>query len=206
MEATKLGEISTSRDMDNNEVRQNENTVGGDQAGRDVNKGTTYAFSAPNGTSQAMRSLIEKFKQQRESDPKLNAFIAELDYYHKRVDGDVQGLESKLEDAAKSNLFINYALGAKEQFHKKLMRYQFSESAQQINVFLLALVHSYFIHNIHAKICAGVAPETVHALMIEQLVNPLLQQLDENVLGFTARDIEGMVYFLTGNCHITWTN
>jgi hypothetical protein len=29
-------------------------------------------------------------------------------------------------------------------------------------------------------------------------------QVGENVLSFIHKDYQGMVYFLTGNCHIEW--
>lgn len=38
----------------------------------------------------------------------------------------------------------------------------------------------------------------------EIVVGPVNEMLGENVLELKANDVAGMVYFLTGNCHITW--
>jgi hypothetical protein len=72
-------------------------------------------------------------------------------------------------------------------------------------VHLLALVESYFENEIRPQISLGKTSEEIKTLIQQLIVIPLLLELEENLLGFNASDINGMLYFLTGNCHIKWT-
>jgi len=190
--------------MTENEVTQKGSEVGGDQVGRDkYTNAPQYNFASSKKGTSPMSHLLKKFEEERKNDSKLDSFIEELDYFNRPIKGDVIGLEQKLIDG-KREAFIDFALRAKESFHKKLFKFQFSESAQKINIHLLALVESYFMHHICPKIHNGHSSEEISSLIQELLVNPLLNELEENTLGFTATDINGMLYFLTGNCHIKW--
>jgi hypothetical protein len=39
----------------------------------------------------------------------------------------------------------------------------------------------------------------------DEIINVLLQKLGENILEIYADSISGMLFFLTGNCHIKWS-
>ncbi len=186
-----------------NEVSQADNTVGNDQVGRD--KITNYNFNSSQQNISALQILLTKFNEERNKDPRLDSFIEELDYYNKPFASDVIGLEQKLTDGNREN-FIDYAIRVKESFRKKLDRYKWSESAQQINYHLLALVESYFMNKVYPRICNEEDPNTINDLIVAEIVNPLLSaQLAEEPLNYSAQEINGMLYFLTGNCHIKWT-
>lgn len=189
--------------MSENDVYQLDNKIDGDQAGRDIHK-NSYSFARSKETINYMTTLLKKFKEESDGNVQLSTFIEDFDYYQSPYKGDVAGLEQKLRDGGRED-FISYALKTKERFHKKLIKYQFFESAQKINVHLLALVESYFENEICPKIHNGQSSEEIKTLIQELIVNPLLNELEENLLGFNAADINGMLYFLTGNCHIKWT-
>lgn len=177
--------------------------VGGDVAGGNIDKSKkTYAFSG--SKSSYMKVLLEKFKQEQESNAQLTEFIEDLDYYFNKKKDDVIGLEEKLKAANRKKGFIDFAIEAKERYHRKLYRYQFSEAAQKINLHLLGLVISYFENEIHPLLENGEDEQLINSMITERLVTPLINELDENYLGFTAHDINGMLHFLTGNCHINW--
>ena len=82
---------------------------------------------------------------------------------------------------------------------------QFSEVAQKINVYLLAAVRSYYMLEIYPRICNNEDQMTINSLISEKIINPLIVELGDNLFDFTHEDILGMLYFLTGNCHIKWT-
>jgi hypothetical protein len=191
--------------MSDNKVKQTDIQASGDVTGRDkITHQPSYNF----GTSQArvsyMAELLERFKEELDSDSQLKDFIKEFDYYNAKIEGDVLGLEQKLRDGNREFL-IDFALRAKEKFYKKALKFQFSESAQKINVFLLAKVESNFFNHIAPKIRDGHPVDEVNSLIQELLIKPVLQELDDNLLDFNDTDINGMLYFLTGNCHIKWT-
>ena len=189
---------------ESNEVVQSKNTVGNDQVGRDKITTNNLNFGRSQSNITAMQALLAKFKEERKNNPQLDEFIEELDYYNKPLETDVIGLEQKLIDGNRES-FINYATRVKEVYHKKLYKFQFSEVAQRINYHLLALVESYFTTYIYPRICESEDPNVINALIVDTIINPLLDQLDENPLGFSANEINGMMYFLTGNCHIKWS-
>ena len=194
--------------MSENIVSQSENEVGGDQAGRDIihNRNTVnYKLGKHFQVTYPIQSLYADYELEKATNPQLTEFIEELNYFYNKLEGEVIGLEGKLKKANRDS-FIKFALRVKEIYHKKLYKHQFSETAQRINVFVLALVESYFTNIVYPKICAHASNDEVNILIQENVINRILDELGENALGFTATDINGMLYFLTGNCHIEWTN
>jgi hypothetical protein len=193
--------------LTSNRVDQSNNNISGDQAGRDITKtihnNTSYNFNSVTNTNITMLNLLRKYQEEKESNPDIKYFIEELDYYNTTIDRDVIGLEKKLTDGNYEN-FINYALKAKDRYHRKLYKFQFSEAAQEINVYLLALVENYFMGYIYPQLCKGESYEQISILIQNHIISPLLKELDANDLGFNAQDINGMLFFLTGNCHLNW--
>lgn len=181
----------------------NKSEITGDVAGGNIDKSKTYEFSG--SKSNYMGILLNRFKQEQENDSRLTMFIDDLDYYFNRKKDDVIGIEEKLKAAHKGNSFIEFAIEAKDKYHRKLYKFQFSEAAQKINLHLLGLVISYFENEIHPLLENGEDEQLVNSMITQRLVNPLLNELGENHLGFTAHDINGMLHFLTGNCHLKWT-
>jgi len=192
--------------MRDSEVTQTDNVAGRDIAGRDVNKtySPTYSFGESQARVKYMSELLRKFKEDCDRKSQLRDFIDEFDYFNTQLEGDIVGLEKKLKDGNRDG-FIEFALRTKETFFKKLLKYQFSESAQRIHIYLLASLESRFQNQIAPKIREHHPAEEINILIEEALVKPLLLELDENLLHITETDINGMLYFLTGNCHIKWT-
>ena len=179
------------------------NDLTGDLAGRDIDK-SSHLHLGEQKLSQ-MKVLLKKFKEEESNNQQLTEFIEELDYYNTpKRNETVVGLEDKLIAGNRTSL-IEYAKDMKDRFHRKLYKYQFSETAQKINVHLLALVQSYYMNEVYPMICENKDAAIINALISERIIQPLLAELEDNSLGFAAQDINGMIYFLTGNCHIKWT-
>jgi hypothetical protein len=152
-----------------------------------------------------MQHLIEKFRKEREEDEVFSGFIPKLQHYSSVIDlpHDVQGLESKLREG-KYDHFIRYATSTKEQFAMKLAEFQFSRSAQEILSMLLAEVYTRFSHRVWPAICESVDQGVILRLVQDEVIEPISQMVDENVLELYTDELTGMLYFLTGNCHIKW--
>lgn len=187
------------------EISQTDNEIKGDLAGGDIIKSTVFNFGDNNSNGSQMTNLLGKLKREQENNVRYKNFIEELEHYKNPLKNErVIGLEAKLEAAGRES-FLEYGLRMKEEYAKKIIKYQFSEAAQQINVHLLALVESYFMNNVYPFIYKGEPESAINQLITESIVKPLLKELEQNYLGYTAKDINGMLYFLTGNCHIKWT-
>jgi hypothetical protein len=189
--------------MADDKITIDKSKIVGDVAAGNIDKSKTYDFSGSKSTYMGI--LLTKFKQEQENNQRLSAFIEDLDYYFNKKKDDVTGIQEKLEAANRRQGFIEFAIEAKDRYHRKLYKFQFSEAAQKINLHLLGLVISYFENEIHPLLEKGEDEQLINSMITERLVMPLLNELDENYLGFTAHDINGMLHFLTGNCHLKWT-
>ena len=138
------------------------------------------------------------------SNPEFRELCEELDYLNSVIDNDVIGLEKKLENGGREKL-LDYALDVKDRFHRKLMKTsQYSAIAQDINVFLLTKVRSSFMREIYTLICQNESEERINFLITERIIKPVQEDLGINLFRYNEDDIMGMIFFLTGNCHIKW--
>lgn len=182
-------------------VRFDNVNAGNDVVGRDK---TTNTFLSINSKKSSLSKLFAKLEYAKNNNIKVKEIIDGLKHYTTSVSNEpVIGLEEKLKLGERIN-FIEYAIQAKEFYAKKLYRNEFYESEQEINVFLLALVESYFQDLILPLIKNGINDIDLKKAINENIINPLLMELEDDSLGFTAKDIQGMLYFLTGKCHLKW--
>lgn len=112
-------------------------------------------------------------------------------------------LKKKLENGNRLK-YLEFAEISKEKFAKKLLLNEHSESAQLIYAFLLAKVYTSFQTNIYTRLNEGHPEEYINQLIAESIVKPLEELLGDNLLRIYDDEINGMIYFLTGNCHIKW--
>lgn len=152
-----------------------------------------------------MSHLIERFKKERENDEVFSGIIAKLQHYSSSTDGvgEVEGVTLKLGKAGYNNL-LEFALATKEHFVKKLTEFQFSKSAQEMQCLLLAEVYTRFHHCVWPALFEGRSQGEVQILVQNHIINPVTEMLGENVLDIYTDELTGMLYFLTGNCHIRW--
>ena len=113
-------------------------------------------------------------------------------------------LEKKLSDCNRGYL-ISEALAGKERFAKLLMRNTFRAAVQEVFAFVLGEIHAEF----NLRIKPHIASETTQGA-IEARVADLAQNITDQIakappaLGLGKPEIVGMLYYLTGNCHIDW--
>lgn len=164
-------------------------------------------FSGVNAPPNRMSTLIESFKREREKDEVFTGIVTKLKRYATSIDGtdSVKGLADKLERAGYQDL-LHYAMIVKEQFVKKLTEFEFSKSAQQMQGVLLAEVFTRFHHSVWPLLTAGRSQQEVMAQVQAHVIEPVMNMLGENVLSMDADELSGILFYLTGNCHIRWTN
>ena len=91
----------------------------------------------------------------------------------------------------------------KERITKKIKLNENSESAQEIYAYLLSQICSDFHLHIYPLLKTHTISQ-INLLIDEKVIKPAVFILGENVLKLLKEDINGMIYFLTGNCHIKW--
>jgi hypothetical protein len=178
-------------------VTQTGNLVEGHLAGRDVN--IMQGVSRPTH----MGRLIQEFHEQRRNDQVLERTIESLDVFLRRTEGDPKGLEQKLSDAARTDE-LRSAETLKELFHKKLTLHQLTPAAQEIFAIALAKVQLRFQAEVSPLLHRRESKAEVDRAVLKQVVEPTYEELEHNPMDLGPHEIKGMVYYLTGNCHLTW--
>jgi hypothetical protein len=187
--------------MEENEISVTDTQIGGKFTGRDDN---SFNINSSYDRSAYLEDLYDKFQKEKAENKELREFSEELDYFNSIIDENIIGLEQKLKNGGREKL-IHYATEVKERFHKKLIKTsQYSLVAQDINVYLLTKVRRGFMMEIHTLICNNEPEEKINYLITERIINPVKADLGINLFRYTEDDIMGMIFFLTGNCHLKW--
>ncbi len=188
--------------MEINKTTQ-ENITAQKVAGRDAVDNTYTININRNGTSKYMEDLIAKFKVERATNVIFNDIIDDLQHYSTPIDDNVVGVEAKLV-MGNREADIPFAIATKEKFYRKLKKNEYSESAQEIYAFVMAEIFSNFNRHIYPLIKENKPKEFINIQITELVIVPVQIILGENILRILADDINGMLFYLTGNCHIKW--
>lgn len=150
--------------------------------------------------------LYEKLSSEKETDKSLSGFISKLEVFTRVVDDEeVQGLENKLSVAGRQSE-IAMASAQKEHVFKNLMANKHSPTYQEIYAMLMGRIYGQFKSAVSPMIESGSDKGSVNSAVNEHVVEPLKEEIDNcgAIADVDEFDIWGMIYFLTGNCHIKW--
>ncbi len=186
-------------DGDSRQTKQVANVVSGDQAAGDIFKGNTIVL----GTVTPMSRLIAKYRAEKEQNRSIRETIEVLQRYRSPPDGEVVGLAEKLRQGEREEL-LHFAMVAKDRFEKCLLRHEFSPAAQEIYAFLLAKVWQLFSQIVYPAICRGAAAQEIDHLLAHEVYAKVEELLEDNPLAIQCDEVMGMLYWLTGNCHLKW--
>jgi hypothetical protein len=170
-------------------------TAGGDVVGRDK---ITNILPTPT----QMDLLSQKYVEEKSNQQVTYVIIDELTHYSNE-NYDIRDLTEKLEDAGFGYL-VDVGEELKEEVSKLIIRNQHYNSAQKIITYLLAEVESIFNANIKNRLLDVREEAALKLLFRTHLEKEIQAHLGDNVLEIFNRQINGMVYFLTGNCHLEW--
>lgn len=164
---------------------------------------TIYRLERGTRMDTYFQRLIEEIQQNVKAE-----IIDELLYYTTEKDGTL-GMERKLTDGGFREESILEALKQKEFYAKKSMRYDCYPSAQKIFLLLFARIKNEFNTSIYPLIEAQQPLTVVMSQLRQKIVNPIMDMLDahgahDQYLNFTEDHIYGMIYYLTGMCHLNW--
>lgn len=155
--------------------------------------------------STRLGGLIEQLREKIGKDPEAVEFVERLLWWINPKSTELKrSLPDKLTDCDKSYLIYD-ALEAKELFAKQLKRTTFSPAVQEIYAYILGDIHTYF--NLRIKpIIASTSEVGGVENAIYNLTNSISTQIANAPpeLGIGTAEIVGMLYYLTGNCHLEW--
>ena len=185
-----------SQQVDNNENQiQNQLNIGENQGAIYLSKQTRFS------------KRFEKLNKEVASDERYEGIMESLKYYLTKLDGI--DMPTKLEDGGFKKNEIIEATRKKERYAKKLELNRFFESAQWIDSQLFGKIKMDFEAFVLPLINKGVSKEEIFKVVVIKVVQPVLDLINvegecDEVLNYNADDIFGMVYYLTGQCHLNW--
>jgi len=172
--------------------------AGGDFVGRD--KITNQILHEP-----AIRQLdvhSANYLTEVKNNTTTSDILAELRHF-RNAKSEVRDLSQKLTEAGFEYL-LEDAEELKELVAKLIITNQNYKSAQKIITLLLSNVESIFNSRIKPKLNSIKSESEVKSIFREYLEQEIQDTLGNNVLEIFNRQINGMVFFLTGNCHLEW--
>lgn len=193
--------------IDSNSVRQR-NIEAERVIGRDDNS-VVYNYYSMNGNphyeDHVLRKLLDKHEEEKNNNSSYSEFVEELNgFLINRNKTGVRDLENKLKDSGRDSL-IQTAMLQKETVTKKINRLVLYKSAQDIYVHLLSNMLSNFKHKIETRIkTKKFEIYEINDYVEEFIIGPVYKDLNGCSLDIDKSELYGLLYLLTGNCHIEW--
>jgi hypothetical protein len=150
---------------------------------------------------------FEKLQHEVQNDIRYSTFIDDFNTYNTILDGI--GLEQKLIDGGFSEKEIIKALNYKDKYARRVVLGEMYHAQQEIDVEIFSIIDSNFSTYVLPKITKSVDKTLILECLLEKVIQPILDLLNnegeaDEYLKYNANDIYGMIYFLTGKCHLNW--
>ena len=160
-------------------------------------------FAPVSRLAQRFISLKEEITNQ----VRFDQFIDDLKDFNTLLDG--KSMTEKLVDGGFSETEIKRANRYNLTYLKKAEKNRFYESAQKIDVEIFGIMVMNFETYVEPLVVKNAEKDEIRAVVTEKVITPILDRLNadggnDTHLNYTATDIMGMLYFLTGKCHINW--
>ena len=155
-------------------------------------------------------NLFNRLKEQMSSEIRYHEIIEDLVEYRTKLDG-TKGLEEKLRDGNIPARMILKALRQKDKYAKKADKFSCYEAAQQIDLQLFSMIKDKFEVFVYPMILKGASVNDIMITIETEIVDKAREILfseggNADSLNYTTDTIYGMLYYLTGMCHLNWTD
>ena len=189
--------------MTDGPVNQEHIAADGDVAAHDINRVTINYPTEARAT--LLRRLSERYAEEVASGTTIGKTIEALKLFLECMDGDgdIIGLDAKLKTAGWEDK-LHEALRYKEFANKQLMENSLYESAQQIYACVMAMMQTLFRSKVLPIIESRGQRAAIEAALHAEVIQPVFAALEDNPLTMTQAQLLGLIYLLTGNCHIRW--
>lgn len=162
--------------------------------------GDQNTFNILPGDSGLRRKVLQELTNQNVT----NEFIDSLkEYLRKKTESSTIGLEEKLTQAKFAHL-VEHATEVKEKFYLHLLRNQQSIAYQQIVCAMVDEAISRFEHQVQPLIVSKSDLAKIQSALFDHVIAVIYKDVSDLEYGFTNGLIEGLIFYLTGNCFIRW--
>lgn len=152
----------------------------------------------------SLETAIEQIKKKWCGEDKLVDILEDLvDYITEHPSREIVGLEKKLEQGDRLDLF-NRACFLKNKFARRVAKNQMSITEQYVYVQILSAINTAWFQRIHPSIVSGANNQKIDQLIHDELIKPVHQAIVRFDCTITTETVSGMLYFLTGKCHLVW--
>jgi hypothetical protein len=186
-----------SQNVENNNQIQNQINIANHQGSIYLTRQTRFA------------TRFERLNNEVANDARYEGIMDSLKYYLTSRDGI--DMPTKLFDGGFKEQEVIEAMRKKDKFAKRSELTRFYESAQWIDSQLFAKIKMNFDAFVVPLINNGKSKDEILKEVVLNVIQPVLELINiegenDEVLNYDADDIFGMVYYLTGQCHLNWKN
>ena len=185
-----------------NEIVVKDSDIKGSVVGGDQNNITYVVTAAPD--PNVIRAGLDRISALSEGDEEFKDFIEIFNsYLTDRAGRPIIGLKQKLLNGDREDL-VEEAIEHKDRFAKIAAKAQLSPRRQYIYFYILQKIKAAFDGQIRPLIKAGVLPENIDQSIYLNIVNSIFCEVNSVDISIDQHLIYGMLYFLTGKCHLVW--
>ncbi len=162
-----------------------------------------YGDNHFNSVSSLEQAVIEIKKSLGEDKEAVDIIDELADYITEHPAREVIGLENKLKKGDREDLKLRAVL-LKNRFERKVAKNQMSLAEQHVYVQVLSAISSIWHSKIKPIIDIGASKNAVDSAVFSELIEPVHKAVVRYDTLATSESVSGMLYFLTGKCHLEW--
>ena len=152
----------------------------------------------------ALEKVIKKIIVASKDSQELVDIIEDLtEYITAHPSREIIGLKKKLENGDRSDLLGN-AILFKNKFARRVAKSQMSLTEQKVYVQILSHILISFNQFIRPKILEKSPTSEIDGLVFSHIIEPAHKAIIDFDSTVTKEFILGMLFFLTGKCHLVW--
>ncbi|WP_100635523.1 ABC-three component system protein [Marinomonas sp. ef1] len=161
-----------------------------------------------NNVFESEKSALEKAIQIIVASASKNSGLVDIiddlnDYITDHPYREIIGLEKKLTNGNREELYPKAVL-LKNRFERRIAKAQLSIVEQKVYVQVLSHILSAFDQYIRPKILSSQSKELIDAAVFERIIEPVHKAIIDFDDCVTKELVSGMLFFLTGKCHVAW--
>lgn len=152
----------------------------------------------------SLEQAIEQIKKSLGGSKDAVDIIEDLaDYITEYPNRKIIGLEKKLSNGDRFDL-KDRAVLLKNRFERRVAKNQMSLAEQHVYVQILSAISSIWHSKIKPLIDIGTSKSSIDSMIYSDLIEPVHKAVVRYDTLATSETVSGMLYFLTGKCHLEW--
>lgn len=163
-----------------------------------------YTINLPPADPTVIARFLQKIEELSSNDEDFHWFVDRLEFFTtQKTKIPVIGLEQKLKNGGREDL-IEIAIERKDSFAKRLFKSQLTQRRQGVFIYILQKISFSFEDTVRPLMKKGVENEVIDGVILHGIVDAIYREVMAEDPTMDQSTISGMLYFLTGKCHLIW--